>query len=111
MTISSVAPVVKSVTAKTDELALANFNAAGILNTLLISDNYTAENNGVNPSTEADKKAVTGIRLVSSSSNAIKANWNNTPNVTFTGGATGDKVTLQITFTGGASGTFNYTLR
>ena len=111
VTISSVAPVVKSVTAKTDELALANFNAAGILNTLLISDNYTAENNGVNPSTEADKKAVTGIRLVSSSSNAIKANWNNTPNVTFTGGATGDKVTLQITFTGGASGTFNYTLR
>ena len=52
-----------------------------------------------------------GVKLISSSSGNVKAEWNNTNKVTFSGAAAGDTVTLQVTFTGGVTGTFNFKLK
>ena len=53
---------------------------------------------------------IQGVKLVSSSNANLKANWNNTVNVTFSGAAAGDVITIQVTFTNGVTGTFTYKL-
>ena len=109
--ISAKAPTITKVEAKSSELALANFTFAGIKEALVITDNYTSEANGVNPSTAITKNMLQGVKLISSSSGNVKAEWNNTNKVTFSGAAAGDTVTLQVTFTGGVTGTFNFKLK
>ena len=109
--ISAKAPTITKVEAKSSELALANFTFAGIKEALVITDNYTSEANGVNPSTAITKNMLQGVKLISSSSGNVKAEWNNTNKVSFSGAAAGDVVTLQVTFTGGVNGTFNFKLK
>ena len=113
VTISNKAPSVTKVEAKKSELSVSALNANvlnEVSNALNITDNYTSEANGVNPSTADAKKTISGIRLVSSSNANLKANWNNTTKVTFSGAAAGDMVTIQVTFNNGVNGTFNFKL-
>ena len=109
--ISAKAPTVTKVEAKSSELALANFTFAGIKEALIITDNYTSEVNGVNPSTSITKDMLQGVKLISSSSGNVKAEWNNTHKVTFSGAVVGDVVTVQVTFAGGVTGTFSFKLK
>lgn len=111
VTISAKAPAVTKVEARSAELSLANFTFNGIRDALVISDQYTSEANGVSPSSEADKNSLYGVRLVSSSSNKIKADWNNTPRVVFSGAAAGDMVNIEVLFESGVKGTFSFTLK
>ena len=111
VTVSAQTPTVTKVEAKTGELALANFTFAGIRDALIMYDKYTSKANGVNPSTELIKKTLYGIKLVSSSNSDIKAEWNNTPKVVFSGAKAGDMVTVEATFASGATGTFNFKLK
>lgn len=113
VTISNKAPSVTKVEAKKSELSVSALNANvlnEVSNALNITDNYTSEANGVNPSTADAKKTILGIRLVSSSNANLKANWNNTTKVKFSGAAAGDMVTIQVTFNNGVNGTFNFKL-
>ena len=52
-----------------------------------------------------------GVKLISSSSGNVKAEWNNTHKVTFSGAVVGDVVTVQATFAGGVTGTFSFKLK
>ncbi|MGP1612633.1 MAG: Ig-like domain-containing protein [Catonella sp.] len=111
VTVSVQTPTVTKVEAKTSELALANFTFEGIRDELIIYDKYTSVANGVNPSTEFTKKTLYGIKLVSSSNSDIKAEWNNTSQVVFSGAKAGDMVTVEATFASGVKGTFNFKLK
>ena len=113
VTVSNKAPSVTKVETNKTELSAAALNAGAfntIVNALVITDNYTSEANGVKPSTAATKAMIQGVKLVSSSNANLKANWNNTVNVTFSGAAAGDVITIQVTFTNGVTGTFTYKL-
>ena len=77
---------------------------------LIITDNYTSEINGVNPSTVITKSMIRGIKIISSSNPNLKVKWNNTVNIDVDGAAEGDMVTVQITFKNGVTGTFNFKL-
>ena len=113
VTVSNKLPSVTKVETNKTELSAAALNAGAfntIVNALVITDNYTSEANGVKPSTAATKAMIQGVKLVSSSNANLKANWNNTVNVTFSGAAAGDVITIQVTFTNGVTGTFTYKL-
>ena len=114
MTVSNKEPSVTKVEAKASELRAVDINAAGfntIRDALIITDNYTSEVHGVNPSTAITKAMIQGIRLVSSSNPNLKANKNNTTLVTFSGAMAGDMMTIQVTFKNGVTGTFNFKLK
>lgn len=113
VTVSAKSPTVTKVEAKVSELLASDINnngAKAIRDALIITDNYTAEANGVNPSTEAAKQTIQGIRLVSSASGNVKATLNNTVNVTFSGAVPKDMITVEVTFASGVKGTFNFKL-
>ena len=114
VTVSNKEPSVTKVEAKASELRAVDINAAGfntIRDALIITDNYTSEVHGVNPSTAITKAMIQGIRLVSSSNPNLKANKNNTTLVTFSGAMAGDMMTIQVTFKNGVTGTFNFKLK
>ena len=113
VTVSNKEPSVTKVEARVAELKAADINAAGfntIKDALVITDNYTSEINGINPSTAITKNMLQGVKLVSSSNPNLKANKNNTTLVTFSGAAAGDMITIQVTFKNGVTGTFNFKL-
>ena len=109
--VSAKAPLVTKVEAATSELAVGNLTVNGIRDALVITDRYTAAENGVAASSTLAKNTLQGIRLVSSASGKVTADWNNTTRVTFNGAAAGDMVTVQVTFAGGVSGTFSFKLK
>ena len=113
VTVSNKEPSVTKVEARVAELKSADINAAGfntIKDALVITDNYTSEINGINPSTAITKSMLQGVKLVSSSNPNLKVNKNNTTLVTFSGAAAGDMITIQVTFKNGVTGTFNFKL-
>ena len=118
VTVSNKAPSVTKVETNKTGLSAAALNTPEpsklafetIRDALVITDNYTSEANGVKPSTAATKAMIQGVKLVSSSNANLKANWNNTTKITFSGAAAGDVITIQVTFTNGVTGTFTYKL-
>ena len=111
MVVSAKAPVVTKVEAATSELPAGNLTVNGIRDALVITDRYTAAENGVAASSALAKNTLQGIRLVSSASGKVTADWNNTTRVSFRGAAAGDMVTVQVTFAGGVNGTFSFQLK
>jgi len=114
ITVSAQAPSVTKVEAKTSELLLTAVNANAfnaIKDALVITDKYTSEVNGVAPSTDLAKSTLQGVRFISSASGNVKADWNNTPSMKFTGTAAGDLITVQPTFASGTTGTFSFKLK
>lgn len=109
--VSAKAPLVTKVEAATSELPAGNLTVNGIRDALVITDRYTAAENGVAASSALAKNTLQGIRLVSSASGKVTADWNNTTRVTFNGAAAGDMVTVQVTFAGGVNGTFSFKLK
>ena len=109
--VSAKAPLVTKVEAATSELLAGNLTVNGIRDALVITDRYTAAENGVAASSALAKNTLQGIRLVSSASGKVTADWNNTTRVTFNGAAAGDMVTVQVTFAGGVNGTFSFKLK
>ena len=109
--VSAQAPSVTKVEAATSELAVANLTFNGIRDALVITDRYTSAKNGVAASSALAKSKLIGIRLVSSASGKVTADWNNTTRVSFHGAAAGDMVTVQVTFLGGTNGTFSFKLK
>ena len=109
--VSAKAPLVTKVEAATSELPAGSLTVNGIRDALVITDRYTAAENGVAASSALAKNTLQGIRLVSSASGRVTADWNNTTRVTFNGAAAGDMVTVQVTFAGGVNGTFSFKLK